>query len=634
MSNINLPVTGQTGWGTIINDDIQSLNSTKVEATQEQADVANAQAAAEADAASKYLPKTDPSVTNARTPLPHASTHAAGGTDALTAAAIGADVAGAATSAVSAHVAAVDPHGDRADAATKYLLKTDPSVTNARTPTAHATAHAAGGSDVLTPAAIGADVAGAATSAVSAHVAAVDPHGDRADAATKYVPLSQIGAVSGVASLDSTGVIPAGQVPGVYMPPTRRMPKWVQPSTIITQMQAGHGFTNNAGSTFVANDTADFLIPGQACKITTGGTGASANITKTGMPNMDTTGKVLRCRVKIDDITHMAGFNVYLGSSSLANYYKWVVQGGATGSNFIPSGGSAGSGAGWYTVTLHFADATTSGTPSRSAITDLRFQVTDDNTGNLVTLHVQDAELIPDASSIFPNGVISITFDDTYANVYNYALPKLAQYGYPASLYNIQSLVGGSGRMTTAQLYALQDQFGWEMGSHAYLDADHALTYTGMTAAQLDNDLRQMKAWEIVNGLRGMDGTAYPLGQFGLTSDNVPTTNVVRKYNGYARTTTRKTYETFPPADPYRLRAQSAVTTYTGGYAPSTVTGTDLAKIKANQLWGIYVFHNIVTTAPASSTEIAQSDFNAIVDAINAQGIPVLPIGDVLRYYG
>ena len=447
------------------------------------------------------------------------------------------------------------------------------------------------------------------------------------------VATSTLGAASGVATLDSTGMVTVAQVPGVYMPPTRRMPRWVQPSTIITQMQAGHGFVNNAGSTLVANDTSDFLIPSQSCKITTGGTGAAANLSRLGGTAVDSTGKMVRFRIKVDDITHMTGLNFFLGSSSLANNYKWIVQGAAAGSNYVVSGGAAGSGAGWYTVTLHFADATTSGTPTRSGLTDVRWAVTDDATAQ-VTLHVQDLELIPDASTIFPNGVISIGFDDTYASVYQYGLPKLQQYGYQATVYNIQSLIGGTGRMTTTQLYALQDEFGWEMGTHAYTDADHSLTYTGMTAAQLDSDLRQMKAWEIANGMRGMDGTAYPLGQYGLTTDNVPTTSIVRKYNGYARTTTRKTSETFPPADAFRLRAQSSIGSYTGNYPAATVTGTDLPKIKSSQLWGIFVFHDIITGTPASSTQITQADFNSIIDAIASSGIPVIPVGDVLRYYG
>lgn len=48
------------------------------------------------------------------------------------------------------------------------LRSTDPTTTNARTPTAHASSHASGGTDPVTPAAIGADAAGTAAAAVAA----------------------------------------------------------------------------------------------------------------------------------------------------------------------------------------------------------------------------------------------------------------------------------------------------------------------------------------------------------------------------------------------------------------------------------------------------------------------------------
>lgn len=210
----------------------------------------------------------DSRLSDSRAPTAHASTHATGGSDELTPAAIGAEVAGAASTAVSAHVALADPHSqyqresERAaangyaslDAATKvplaqiptgtssstvalgdapaaavtthaglpdphpqYALESalggaaalnvgtgagtvaagnDARFTDARTPTAHAASHASGGGDPITPAAIGAEAAGAAAAAVSAHTGAADPHGDRAfaTAAVAAITPASIGA--------------------------------------------------------------------------------------------------------------------------------------------------------------------------------------------------------------------------------------------------------------------------------------------------------------------------------------------------------------------------------------------------------------------------------------------------------
>ena len=398
-----------------------------------------------------------------------------------------------------------------------------------------------------------------------------------------------------------------------------------QPGKVLTTFQSGHGYTNNAGSTFTANDTADFIMGTQACKIVTGGSGASANVSNTGQPSFSAAGRFVRLRLKVDDITHMASLNFFLGSSSLANNYKWTIQGGAAGSNYVISGQ-------WLTVTLGWHDATVTGSPSRSALTDVRLQVADDASA-AVTAHFQSVELIPDCSATFPSGVVSVCFDDSYESMYQLAMPKLTQYGYPAQVFTIQSLIGGSGRLTLAQLKSLQDQLGWALASHAYTDTDHGLTLTGMTAAQADTDTRQMKAWGDANGFRASAGYAYPKGQYGLTTDSAYTTDVIRPYLNYARTTNSRTKETFPPADPYRLRAISDISSFSGGYAPSNLTGTggDLDKCAANQTWLILTFHNIVTASPAATTDILQSDFNAIIDGINSHGIPVLAVEDVLR---
>lgn len=413
-------------------------------------------------------------------------------------------------------------------------------------------------------------------------------------------------------------------------PGAARLPRWVQPSNVITTFQSGHGWTSSGtGAVANLNDTSDFLSGfAQAAKITTGANGLQANIRKFAGSAFDTTGRVIRIRVKIDDITHLGELIFFCGSSSLANNYKWSIQ-VAAGNAWVTSGD-------WCTVTLSFADATTAGSATRTGVTDWQLQILDD--GNApVTAHIQSVELIPDGSATFPNGVVSFCFDDSWSSARDNAFGKLLSVGCQASLYTINDQLGSANHITAGDIKTLVDRFGWESAAHAFTDADHAATYTGLTAAQLETDLRAQRASLLATGIRGTDGSAYPLGQFGRTSDNVPTTDIVRRYFSYVRTTANRTTETWPPADPYRLRAVSSISTFAGGNSPSSLTtaGTGrIAKAKANSAWLILVFHKIVTGAVGSTLECSQADFNSIVDAVITAGVPVLPVGDVLRYYG
>ncbi len=405
-----------------------------------------------------------------------------------------------------------------------------------------------------------------------------------------------------------------------------RLPSWVAPSQILTTLQSGHGWSNNAGST-LATDTSDYVLGSQSVRITTGGTGAQANLSRAGMSSFDATGKALRLRFKVTDVTRMAEIGCFLGSSNFASNYKFSIQ--VTGaSKFIQSGE-------WCTVTLSFHDAAVTGTPDRAALTDARLYVIDDNTGNPVVVNWQSFELVPDGSATWPNGVISITFDDSYASQWTLGKKTLDAYGYPATAYSISDYIGNAGRLTLAQLQAMQDRCGWEIAAHASTGANHSTSYTGLTAEALEADIREQHAWLLERGLRGADGTAYPLGQFGLTADGLPTVDVVRAHWGYARTTHSRTKETFPPADRWRLRAISAISTFAGGYTPATLTTTttgDIDKCKANKSWLILVFHDILAAGPlTATTQCLASDFDAIVAAINAAGVPVRTVADVLR---
>jgi hypothetical protein len=164
----------------------------------------------------------DARLSNARTPTAHATSHAAGGSDPLTPAAIAAAPVGRLISAGAGLTGGGDLNSDRTlqvnfapdGGTTLYTvpMATDSRLANARTPTAHKTSHATGGTDALTPADIGAAVSAHdhddryyTEAEVNALLAAITP--------ARGTSTATIGA-SGVATFSHT----LGTTPAVVLP--------------------------------------------------------------------------------------------------------------------------------------------------------------------------------------------------------------------------------------------------------------------------------------------------------------------------------------------------------------------------------------------------------------------------------
>lgn len=180
---------------------------------------------------------------------------------------IGADPAGAATSAVSGHVAATDPH-------TQYLNQTRGDARYTKP------------SEVLTT----------VDARVAAHTAAVDPHGDRADAASRFMPLAQKGAAGGVATLDVGGKIPSAQLPPIAIVDSYPVASQAQMLALPAQ-QGDIAIRSDVGKNFIlksgGNPTvlADWLelaapvggvssVDGQTGAVTLAADGAAGTATK------------------------------------------------------------------------------------------------------------------------------------------------------------------------------------------------------------------------------------------------------------------------------------------------------------------------------------------------------------------
>ncbi|MFE9656033.1 polysaccharide deacetylase family protein [Micromonospora sp. NPDC006431] len=420
---------------------------------------------------------------------------------------------------------------------------------------------------------------------------------------------------------------------------------WRDASSIVTSMQAGHGWTaSGTVGGFDLNDSAVFVLGSQSASITTNGAGATATLRRTGLPPIDLTGKALRLLLRMDNYTQVNALNFLVGTSGLVNSFKWRFNANTSSSQI----GMAGD---WVAVSLQWSEINTvagaytlspTGAPSTTrGFTDLQIQVSDKGTGP-VTLWLQAVEVIDSAVSAWPSGIVSITFDDSNDSA-RLALQKMDTLGFRGTQYTIADAIGTPGKLTLAELRSLQAMSGWEVAGHSYASSAHATRYPNLTAQQVDDDARNLKAWLVSNGFRG-DSFAYPGGRYENTVDGVPVDQLVARYFGSARTilsevgvSTHAAIDAIPAAMPYRMRGLSSVSSLSKGpNKPTKLIGTGgmLDKVASNGGWLNLVFHQIVTGAPTTPAEITQTDFNQIMDAVAARGIPVIPVSDVVRRAG
>jgi peptidoglycan/xylan/chitin deacetylase (PgdA/CDA1 family) len=297
----------------------------------------------------------------------------------------------------------------------------------------------------------------------------------------------------------------------------------------------------------------------------------------------------------------------------------------------------------WVLITLQWGDVN-SGTGtygldaahrpnSQDGFTDMRFQVIDAGTGP-VTVRLQEIDLVDDTKKQYPDGLVSVTFDDSWRDVFTNGRPAMEKYGIPGTTYTIADQVGRAGRYKLKQLKAAQDQSGWEIAGHAYAGAAHGARYDGLTAEQVDTDVHKLRSWMAGNGFTSKS-FAYPGGRFGQTTDGVNVESIVARYFSTGRSIIAEdNRENVRPPMPLRLRSLTGISSVTKSAAnPASLTaqGGLLDRAQLAGGWLILCFHRVVTTTPKDSTEIHKDDFAAVMKAIKTRGMTALPVGDVVR---
>lgn len=253
--------------------------------------------------------------------------------------------------------------------------------------------------------------------------------------------------------------------------------------TAIPANVVDHGFTLAGANpnTELSNLNSTEQVRGgksQSIKIVTNGLGQASVVRADKlMSAFDATGYDLRVWLFVPDEGKVGNISVQAISAGCANSTAtlYTLAAVAEYSSFSLKAGR------WTAVDIpmtHFG-----GTADLAAITEIRFQVTDRSVP--AGIYFDGFEFTRNApTGQFPNGVVSITADDSYGGQWTELLPKLNTYGWRATLFPIISKLDTPGFLTTAQVKSLHDDYGWEIAAHASSGTKHAQGRSNITTAE------------------------------------------------------------------------------------------------------------------------------------------------------
>jgi hypothetical protein len=382
--------------------------------------------------------------------------------------------------------------------------------------------------------------------------------------------------------------------------------------TMFETFQATNGWSANVGSWTA--DTTNMALGSRCITTTTTVDNIAHTYRKTGAAAQNLSNQNFAVLIKVDLPARIETLNLYVGSGGFAAFQVLTIcfGGSSAVASIQPNV--------WTWVYFSWADLGSQvGSLDRTVVTDWQVRANDNLSGPIVfSINAIATFTRP---SLYPNGVVSITFDDCWASQATLAAPALDLFGYGANaMVIVEALTSDATKFTQPTLDTLQAYHRWEIGGHAYTFAAHNAGFSTLPQGALDVELRALQDWLKHYGYRGYDLFAYPLGD-----DNPAVNASVGNYFTLARQIVRVPSLPLPVDQPMRLRSYS-------------VTNTDsLASVEAKVdaaftagCWLVLTFHKLVTVTPTAGTEWPSTDFTSLITYINGKGMPVLTLGSVL----
>ena len=376
--------------------------------------------------------------------------------------------------------------------------------------------------------------------------------------------------------------------------------------TGVEDFQGGHGWTKVSGTGSISDDTTTSINGKQSVKITSATDTTSTTISSgTLSPTLDFSGKQLIARVKVSDVTALTVFQIRASSDNFTSWWQWDFN--VFRAKYLEDDV-------WTTFSLNFAQAVEIGGPSgRESINELRFIFAGDGVA-AIDANIGSISIFDEPAS----GVVSFSADDSEDSQFTEFHRILNEKGYKATYFTIPSNLGASNKMTLDQLKVLH-----KTGNCIALHGLVSVTATDVNT--LEDEIIAGKNTLIDAGLTGcldiytMPGDAAAEGFY---TDSI--NEMLGSHFNFNRAGLLN-HDTIPPGDPLRLKSFIVNDVDTLAIVKEVVDDC-----KTNKTWCHFVFHRFDTTASDSLTW-AISDFQALVDYVETEGLPVKTLAEVLR---
>ena len=222
-----------------------------------------------------------------------------------------------------------------------------------------------------------------------------------------------------------------------------------------------------------------------------------------------------------------------------------------------------------------------------------------------------------------PGLVVSLTFDDGYANHYTNAAPILAAHGMSGTFFVPSGFVGSSGYMTWSQVSALASS-GNEVGGHT---VDHVDLPT-VSPSQARQEICADRDTLLQHGLAATD-FAYPYGTFNGAVESIVQEcgyDSGRSTSWYGSTCGNPCTESIPPRDPYA----TTIVAFGGGQTVAAIEN-NIMTAETHGGWAQILIHQVCDNCVSNA--MSPEDLSALLDWLQpraAQGTVVKTVAQVV----